>query len=196
MKRAWAVCLGVASVACGPVRSPGPVAHPNHEVEARAPTPTVVPCPTARAIVLRRPRSDGGIDVVRLTCEGDVATALSTSEYPPSNDDSAIDAAPPTPERISADAFGQVWTTGLDLVRKGLCVAPTAAGKTTPSFTFENAVTGVARVCGMQGVPWTRMAAEAQALVPPFPTDASPSWPPSNDLWKDELRYYGSAARR
>ena len=134
--------------------------------------------------------------MVRLACEGDVATALATSEYPPRNDDSAIDAAPPTPESISADAFGQVWATGLDLVRKGLCVAPTAAGKAMPSFTFENAVTGVARVCGMQGVPWTRMASEAQALVPQPPTDASPSWPPTNDLWKDELRYYGTAPRR
>ena len=40
------------------------------------------------------------------------------------------------------------------------------------------------------------VGAEAQALVPQPPTDASPSWPPTNDLWKDELRYYGTAPRR
>ena len=197
MTRASIVLLGLVSVACGPTLAPGSRVATTPSLEAETPSAATPPCATERALVLRKPRSDGGTDVVRLTCGGDVATALATTEYPPRNDDLGRDAAPPTPETISTAAFGKVWTAGLGLVRKGLCVAPASTtAKKVPTLTFENPMTGAARVCSVQGDAWTSTAAEARGLVPTPTVDATPTWPFQNEYWKDELRYYGTAPSR
>ncbi|NOU28717.1 MAG: hypothetical protein HOO96_12490 [Polyangiaceae bacterium] len=197
MKRAPIVLLGLVSVACGPTLSAGSRVTITPSPEAEAPAAATPPCATERTLVLRHPRTDGGTDVVRLTCAGDVATALATTEYPPRKDDLGSDAAPPTPETISTAAFAKVWTAGLGLVRKGLCVAPpTTTGKKVPTLTFENPMTGAARGCSVQGDAWTSTAAEARGLVPLPPVDVTPIWPFQNEYWKDELRYYGTAPSR